>query len=145
MTETQKNSPTAPLYPELNGTLEKAMPVSVTSESSESTTLEPLYKSRVDRTCDRIAQWGFDDKKTKEENIDIIQQNVAVLEERADWRFPSEEEEIELEAGKKLVKILPTIITSLMPIKIKKNPQQKKRPLKIFLQLYNLTIKQIIL
>jgi len=45
----EKNSPTAPLYPELNGTLEKATPVSVTSESSESTTFEPLYKSRIDR------------------------------------------------------------------------------------------------
>jgi len=60
----EKNSPTAPLYPELNGTLEKAMPVSVTSESSDSTTYEPLYKSRIDRQYDRIArQWRFDDKK----------------------------------------------------------------------------------
>ena len=123
----EKNSLTAPLYPELNRTLEKAMPVSVTSESSESTTFEPLYKSCIDCNYDRIArQWGFDEKKTKEENIDIIQQKVAVLEEQIDWKFPSGEEEIELEAGKKLVKILPTIVTSLMPIKMKKNPQQEE-------------------
>jgi len=44
---------------------------------------------------------GIDDKKTKEENIDIIQQKVTVLEERLDdQRFPREEEEVELEAGK---------------------------------------------
>jgi len=66
-------------------------------------------------------------KKTKEENIDIIQQKVTVLEQRLDEQtFPREEEEIKLEAGKKLVKILPTIITSLMPIKIAKDPQQEK-------------------
>jgi len=70
---------------------------------------------------------GIDDKKTKEENIDIIQQKVTVLEERLDdQRFPREEEEVELEAGKKLVKILPIIITSLMPIKIAKDPQQER-------------------
>jgi len=34
MTESQKNSPTVSLYSELNGTLEKAMPVSDISESS---------------------------------------------------------------------------------------------------------------
>ena len=119
----EKNSPSAPLYPKLNGTLEKAMPVSVTSESSESTTFEPLYKSCVDRAYDRIArQWEFEDKKTKEENIDIIQQKVAVLEEQVDWKYPSEEEEIELEAGKKLAKTLPTIITSLNANKNEKEP-----------------------
>ena len=123
MTVSQKNSPTAPLYPELKGTLEKAMPVSVISESSESATVEPLYKSCVDCKYDRIArQWGFDDKKTKEENIDIIQQKVAVFEEQLDWRFPREEEDIDLVAGKKLVKTLPTLITSSMPIKIAKDP-----------------------
>jgi len=96
MTESQKNSPTAPQYPELNGTLEKALHVSDISESGESTTVEPLYKSRIDRKYDRIArQWGFDDKKTKEENIDIIQQKVTILEERLDeQRFPREEEDI---------------------------------------------------
>jgi len=46
------------------------MPVSDISESSEPATVEPLYKSRIDRKYDRFArQWGFDDKKTKEENI----------------------------------------------------------------------------
>jgi len=65
-------------------------------------------------------------KKTKEKNIDIIQQKETALEERLDeQRFPREEEEIKLEAGKTVVKILPTIITTLMPIKIK-NPQQEK-------------------
>jgi len=40
-------------------------------------------------------------KKTKEENINIIQQKVTVLEERLnEQRFPRDEEEIELEAGK---------------------------------------------
>jgi len=43
-----------------------------------------------------------------------------------DWTFPNGEEELDLESGKKLLKILPTIITSLMPIKMKKNPQQKE-------------------
>jgi len=69
MTESQKNSSIVPQYTELNGTIEKAMPVSNISESSESTTVEPLYKSRIDRTYNRIArQWGFDDKKIKEKN-----------------------------------------------------------------------------
>ena len=128
MTERQKNSPIAPWYPELNETIEKAMPVSDISERSEPATVEPLYKSRIDRKYDRIArQWGFDDKKTKEENINIIQQKVTVLEERLnEQRFPKDEEEIELEIGKKLVKILSTVIASLMPIKIEKNPQQEK-------------------
>jgi len=128
MTESQKNSSTLSLYPELNGALEKVVPVSDISESSESTTVELLYKSRIDRQYDIIArQWGFDDKKTKEENIDIIQQKATILEERLDeQRFPREEEVIELEAGKRLVEILPTMITSLMPIKIKKDPQQEK-------------------
>jgi len=116
-----KNSPTAPLYPEMNGTLEKAMPASITSDSSESTTFEPLYKSRIDRRYDRFArQWGFDDTKAKEENIDIIQQ-VAALKERLDeQRFPRDEDEIEL-GGKKLVELLPKIIISL-----EENSQQEE-------------------
>ena len=125
----EKNSLTAPLYPEVNGTLEKAMPVSVTSESSESsesTTYEPSYKSCIDSKYERLTrQWGFDNKKTKEENIDIIQQKVTALEDRLnEQRFPRDEEEIELEGAKKLVEILPNIITSLMPIKMGNNPQQ---------------------
>ena len=71
------------MHPELTETIEKAMPVSDISESSEPSTVKPLYKSRIDRKYDRFArQWGFDDKKNKEENIDIIQQKVTVLEER---------------------------------------------------------------
>jgi len=83
MTERQKNSPIAPLYPELKETIEKAMPVSDISERSEPATMEPSYISCIDRKYNKIArQWGFDDKKTKEENINIIQQKVTVLEER---------------------------------------------------------------
>jgi len=67
MTERQNNSPIAPVYPELNETIEKAMPVSDISESSESDTVKSSYKSRIDRKYDRFArQWGFDDTKTKE-------------------------------------------------------------------------------
>ena len=55
MTESQKNSPTALLYPKLNRTLGKAKPVSVTCESSESTTFEHVYKLCVDCAYDRIA------------------------------------------------------------------------------------------
>jgi len=76
----EKKSPTAPLYSELNGTLEKAMPANVTSHSSESTIFEPLYKSRIDRKYKKLAwQWVCDDKRTKEENIGIIQQKLAAL------------------------------------------------------------------
>jgi len=41
-----------------------------------------------------------------------------------DWKYPNDEEEIESEEAKKLVEILPTIITSLMPTKMGNNPQQ---------------------
>jgi len=52
-----------------------------------------------------------------------MQQKITALEECLDeQRFPREEEEIELEAGKKLLKMLPTIITPLMPIKIETDP-----------------------
>jgi len=111
----EQKSPTAPLYPEVNGTLVKAMPASTISDSSETTipdsvetessefsAFEPLHKSRIDRQYERFARrWGFDDTKTKEENIDIIQQKVNALEERlAEQRFPRDEDEIELEGGK---------------------------------------------
>ena len=106
MTIRQKNPSTAPLYPDLTGAVEKAMPASDISESNEPTTVEPLHKSHTDQKYDRIArQWGFDNKKTKEENLDIILQKVTTLEERLEeQRFPREEEEIELETGKKLLR-----------------------------------------
>ena len=83
----EKNSPKAPLYPEVNGTLEKAVPASTISDSSETSipkgvgtessefsAFEPLYKSRIECQYERYAQrWGFGDAKTKEENIDFIQ------------------------------------------------------------------------
>jgi len=83
----EKNSPTATFFPAANGILEKAMPASTISDSSETTisnSVEPkssestsyasLCKSRIDRRYERYAQrWGFDDTKTKEENIDSIQ------------------------------------------------------------------------
>jgi len=65
----EKNSPTAPLYPAVNGILEKAMPAStisdssetsipnsIESESSESTSYVPLYKSHIDRRYERYAR-----------------------------------------------------------------------------------------
>jgi len=64
----EHNSPTVPLYPEVNGILEKAMPVStisdssessipysVESRSSESTSYFPLDKSRIENQCERYA------------------------------------------------------------------------------------------
>ena len=98
MPKRPKKSPIAPLYPAFDETIEKGMPISDISESSEPTTMEPLYKSRIDRKYDRFAQqWGFDDKKTKEENIDIIQQKVTALEGRVnEQRFPRDEDKIEL-------------------------------------------------
>jgi len=128
MTVRQKNPPTAPSYPDLTEAIEKAMSASDISESDEPATVESLHKSHIDRKYARIArQWGFDSKKTKEEILDIMQQKIAALEERLDeQRFPREEEEIELEAGKKLLKILPAVMTSLMPISIEKDSQQKK-------------------
>ena len=53
---------------------------------------------------------------------------MAALQEQLDWKYPNDEEEIELEGAKKLVEILPKIITSLMPIKMGNNPQQKEWP-----------------
>jgi len=104
---------------------ETSIPNSVESKSSESTSYIPLYKSRIDRRYERYARlWGFDDTKTKEENINSIQRKVAALEEQINWKYPNDEEEIELEGAKKLVEILPKIITSLMPIKTENNPQQ---------------------
>jgi len=112
--------------------LEKARSVSaISDESRESTSLLPLYKSCIDRQYEGLArQWGFDDKKTKEENIDDIQQKITAVEKRLDeQQFPRDEEMIELEGSKKLLKILPAIITPLMPTKItdtpKFNPQRK--------------------
>ena len=94
----EKNSPRTPLYPKVNGILEKAIPASTISDSSEtsipnsvesksskSTSYVPLYKSRIDSRYERYARrWGFDDTKTKEENIDSIQRKVAALEEQMD-------------------------------------------------------------
>jgi len=136
----ERNSPTIPLYPEVNGTLEKAMPAStisdssessipnsIESESGESTSYEPLYKSRINHRYDRYARrWGFDDKKTKEENIDSVTKKADALQEQLDWKYPNNEEEIELEEANKLIEILPKIITSLMPIKMENNPQQEE-------------------
>ena len=92
----------------MNETLEKAMPAStisdsseisipnsVESKSSEFSTFEPLYKSRIERQYERYARrWRFDDTKTKEENIDSIKRKVAALEEQLDWKYPNDEEEI---------------------------------------------------
>jgi len=104
---------------------ETTIPNSVESESSESTSYVPLYKSRIDCRYEKYARrWGFDDTKTKEENIDYIQRKVAALEEQIDWKYPNDEEGIELEGAKKLVEILPKIITSLIPIPMGNNPQQ---------------------
>jgi len=106
----EKKSPTTPLYPKVNRTLEKDMPASITSvssdssEGSESTSYVRLYKSRIDRRYEKFArQCGFDDTKTKEENIDSIQRKVAAHEEQMDWKYPNDKEEIELERAKKLV------------------------------------------
>jgi len=151
----ENKSPTAPLYRAMNETLEKAMPAStisdssensipnsVGSKSSESTSYVPLYKSRVDRRYDRYARrWGFDDTKTKEENIDSITRTVDALQEQLDWKYPNDEEEIELEGAKKLVEILPNIITSLMPIKMEKIHNSQNGPLEIYPPLYHIKLK----
>jgi len=65
----EKKSHAAPLYPEVNGILEKAIPASTISDSSEttipnsvesksneSTSYVPLYKSRIDRRYERYAR-----------------------------------------------------------------------------------------
>ena len=83
MTVRQKNPPTAPLYPDLTRAIEKAMPASDISESNEPATVEPIHKSHIDRKYDRIArQWGFDSKKAKEENLDIILPRSALSRDR---------------------------------------------------------------
>ena len=58
---------------------ETSIPNSVETESSEFSAFEPLYKSCIDRQYERFARrWGFDDTKTKEENIDVMQQKVML-------------------------------------------------------------------
>ena len=102
----EKKFPTAPLYPTVNETLEKAMPASTISDSSETSisngvesknsefsTFEPSYKSRIERQYERYARrWRFDNTKTKKENIDSIKRKVAALEEQLDWKYPNDEE-----------------------------------------------------
>ena len=128
MTERQKNSPTAPLYPDLTETIEKAMPVSDISESDEPITMKPLHKPQIDPRYERLARhWGFDRKQTREENLDIIKQNVTDFEKRLrEERYPKREEQADLQGGKDLLKVLPTIITSLMPTKFGKGPLQRQ-------------------
>ena len=71
---------------------ETSIPNSVEFKSGESTSYIPLCKSRIDHRYERYARrWGFDNTKSKEENIDSIQRKEAALEEQMDWKYPNDE------------------------------------------------------
>jgi len=101
MTVRQKNPPTAPLYPDLTGAIEKAMPASDISESDEPATVEPSHKSHIDRKYDRIArQSGLDIKRNgslreKEAALIVAERNTRERLDETSIQTPTDYEILE--------------------------------------------------
>jgi len=83
--ERPNTSSTAPRYPDLTDTIEKAMSALDIFGRDEPSTMESLHKSQIAPEYDRlIRHWGFDHKQTREENLDIIKQRITDFEKRAE-------------------------------------------------------------